>query len=236
VSALNRDNPHYIDREKCTLCFGCVESCPAGALTKVGRQFEVEEILDIVKKDIPFFETSSGGVTLTGGECTQFMDFTSDLLKQLKANNIHTLIETCGHFDIDRFCKLILPFTDIIYFDIKLMDDIRHKKYCGITNKIVLQNFKELHERCRSDSIRLLPRVPLIPGITTEKGNLQGIATFLKQNGVDEAELLPYNPLWIEKAASLGMALRFEEKNWMSRDAIEECEKIFMEIGVNVYG
>lgn len=118
--ALSRDDPYFIDRDKCDLCFKCVDNCPANALTRVGRWMGPDEILAAVTKDKPFFDTSGGGVTLSGGEPIMYMEFVSDLLKALKKEGIHILLETCGHFNFERFEDLIYPYVDTIYYDIKL--------------------------------------------------------------------------------------------------------------------
>ena len=102
AKALSCDNRFYIDRSKCNLCFLCVEACPSGALDRVGKTMSVDDIIKKILPDKPFFETSGGGVTLSGGEPTLYMEFTSRLLKAFKQHNIHTLLETCGYFDLEQ--------------------------------------------------------------------------------------------------------------------------------------
>ena len=94
--ALSRENPFYIDRSRCPLCFDCVQACPSGALEQVGKEMSINEILEKIVPDKPFFEVSDGGVTLSGGEPTLFMDFAAKLLVALKQQKIHTLVETCS--------------------------------------------------------------------------------------------------------------------------------------------
>jgi len=169
-NALSRENPFYIHRTQCTLCFNCVEICPSGALDKVGRKMSIDDILEKILPDKPFFDSSGGGVTLSGGEPTLFMKFTAELLNALKQHHIHTLIETSGYFDLERFMDTLYPHLDTIYFDLKIMDSHDHKKYCGVPNEKILDNLMQLAAFCRHDGKKLLPRTPLIPRITdTEK-------------------------------------------------------------------
>ena len=125
--AISGNNPFFIDRKACSLCFACVETCPAGALRQVGKAMTVDEIVANVLRYRSFFDTSGGGVTLSGGEPTMYMDFSAALLRRFKEEGLHTLLETCGHFDRDRFENLIFPWIDTIYMDIKIADRKKHQ-------------------------------------------------------------------------------------------------------------
>jgi|LSQX01.2.fsa_nt_gb pyruvate formate lyase activating enzyme len=232
--ALSRDNPCFIDRQLCKLCFDCVNVCPTGALSRIGNPMNIEEIVRIVSKDKPFYKVSGGGVTLSGGEATLYMEFAGQLLKALKAEGIHTLLETCGFFAIDKFEELLLPYIDIIYYDLKIFDSDDHKTYCGVPNQRILSNFLRLHALSRTHGFEIIPRVPLIPGITDSEDNITAIAYFLKSHGVEKYELLAYNPLWHDKAANLGNEPVREGdqtlRNWMSVEKHKRCEEIFQAI------
>ncbi len=235
--ALNKENKHYINRKKCCLCFECVEVCPAKALTRIGKKMTVEEIVNKILRDKTFYDVSGGGVTLSGGEITMFPEFSGDLLKQLKNHGIHTLIETCGHFKFDRFTKNMLPFIDIIYFDIKIFDYDLHKKYCGRGNKTILKNFTKLNALSKDGLFTIIPRIPLIPGITDTEENLAAIAEFLKNLNIKTVQLLPYNPTWTEKNEKLGIensADLFKEQKWQSKEKLSACMSIFLELGIGV--
>lgn len=235
-NALSKDNRYYIDRNKCNLCFLCVDACPSGALDRVGKTMSVDDIVKKILPDKPFFDTSGGGVTLSGGEPSLFMDFTSHLLKALKQNNIPTLLETCGFFDFDRFMDMLYPYLDTIYFDIKIIDSAAHKKYCGVPNEKILDNFKKLAAAAAKDAKKILPRTPLIPDITDTENNIRGIAAFLKSTNVTEAALLAYNPLWHEKSDKVGVEDPYKDSKEMTsfRDGnvIERCRLIFGNAGI----
>jgi len=151
LNALSHENRFYIDRSKCDLCFLCVDACPSGALDRVGKIMSVDDIFKKILPDKPFFDTSNGGVTLSGGEPSLYMDFTSRLLKLFKQHNIHTLLETCGYFDLKKFMDMLYPYLDTIYFDIKIMDSTNHKKYCGLSNEKILENFIQISNTVKSD-------------------------------------------------------------------------------------
>ncbi|MBI9085128.1 MAG: glycyl-radical enzyme activating protein [Desulfobacterales bacterium] len=235
--ALARENPYFIDRSRCTLCFTCADACPSGALSRVGSQMPAEEIVRQILRDKPFFDTSGGGVTLSGGEPTRHMGFLSRLLRPLKDKGVHTLLETCGLFDFQRFCQSVLPWTDTVYFDIKLMDAKAHRQYCGAGNDKILDNFEKLAQRFREDRSRLLPRTPLIPDITATEENLTAIAAFLGRAGMDRIQLMAYNPLWLEKNAKIGEYSSHGNDasmaTWMSPEKISSCRAIFNNVGIH---
>jgi len=101
--ALNRESPLFVDRSRCDLCFECTEQCPSGALHRIGSEMSLDQMVRSVVKDKPFFDNSGGGVTISGGEPTMYMDFLSELVAALKAGKVRVLIETCGLFSLDRF-------------------------------------------------------------------------------------------------------------------------------------
>lgn len=236
--ALSRENPFYIDREKCSLCFECVATCPSKALSRVGMPMSVEEIVRTVLRDKLFFQNSGGGVTLSGGEPTLAMDFAGDLLERLHGEGVHTLLETCGIFDLERFQQIVYPFLNTIYFDIKLMNTAAHKRYCGVDNALILNNFRHLFQRYRDGGVEIVPRTPLIPGITDIDDNLSGVVDFLKECGVEKAELLAYHPLWHAKNSKLGIPAYVAGteglESFSNRQRLETCRQRFLSAGISV--
>jgi pyruvate formate lyase activating enzyme len=229
--ALDRNLPFLVDRSRCNLCFDCVEECPSGALFRVGFAHEIDNIVHLVRRDLPFFQRSGGGVTLSGGEPTIFMEHASELCRRLKSLGVHVLLETCGLFELPRFEALLQPHLDLIYFDLKIMDPALHRQYCGADNARILDNFKALSSRARQGGVEILPRVPLVPGITDTESNLARIASLLREAGWGRVALLPYNPLWIEKLATLGetnFSLEGERfRRFMRPDELERCRGLF---------
>jgi pyruvate formate lyase activating enzyme len=235
--ALSHENRFYIDRKRCTLCFVCVEECPSGALERAGNPMALHEVLKKVLRDKPFFDVSGGGVTLSGGEPTLHPGFLSELLIAFKKNGVHTLLETCGLYDRDRFMESIYPHLDAVYYDIKIIDPEIHRRYCGPTNEKILDNFIHLSRIARPDGKTVLPRTPLIPGITDTEKNMREIAAFLKGLAITEAVLLPYNPLWHEKTKKIGVedpSISIRAMNTFSdKGVLERCRAIFQEAGIS---
>lgn len=229
--ALSRENRFFVDRDRCNLCFTCTKVCPAAALTTLGRYWNPTASVVHVLRDKLFFDNSGGGVTLSGGEPTMHMGYVTDLLAALKEKGIHTLMETCGYFDWNEFTEKVIPFVDVIYMDLKLIDAVEHRRYCGTDNTIILENMVRLHQLSRSAKFKIVPRIPLVPGITATEENLDAAARFLQKHGFKRVELLPYNPLWGEKLFSLGLpnpyAADHPLMNWMDRDAVEKAEQLF---------
>ena len=226
--AIDLKYQNFVDRKKCTLCFKCVDVCPSGAMSTVGKPMTIDDIMQHVLKDKPFYDTSGGGVTLSGGEPLLNIPFVSELLKQCNNNAIHTLIETSGYFNWNEFESCIAPYCNTVYYDIKLIDEEKHKTYCGVSNTKILSNFKKLIQLSQSMGIQIVPRIPLVPGITATEQNLTGIAKFLHDCGVDNVELLWYNPLWPEKCMKIGNNAKVDEAltRWMPHEEYERCKKL----------
>jgi pyruvate formate lyase activating enzyme len=229
--AIEFEKRERINRSKCKNCFKCVEVCPSGSLKIAGKSVTVEEIFEEIMKDEIFYRYSSGGVTFSGGEPTLYIEFISEVCKKLKEVKIHTNIETNGMFDYKKFENLLLPYLDLIFFDIKFIDKNLHKKYTGCENEIILENFSKL---CLNPNTPVLPRVPLIPDITNTEENLKDIANFLKKNSVKKLQILPYNPLWLDKAIGIGQKILYERGKSMSKEEIEKAKNIFLEFSFEV--
>ena len=181
----------------------------------VGYWMTLDELLYRVKQDLPFFNSSGGGVTLSGGEPTQQMAFIHHFLRALKQLKIHTAIETCGLFNYANFSEQLLPWLDLIYFDLKLIDDFQSRCHTGQSNQIILENFSRLMADAK---VPVVPRIPLIPAITDSAQNLSGLADFLRGLGVDDCTLLPYNPMWQEKMQHLGQTSLYSCNTFLSQE------------------
>lgn len=214
------------DRSRCDCCGACVDVCPTDALKRVGRYWDVDELLPLLLRDRPFYRNSGGGVTLSGGEATMFPRYVEELLARLRAEGIHTLVETCGLFRLETFCDRLLPHVDQVYYDVKFIDGELHQRYTARPNRVILDNLEALAERAPK---RILPRVPLIPDLTADLDNLRAVGAFLRRLGFSEASLLPYNPLWAEKAASVGRESGYRHEGWLSSDEQADCEAAFLE-------
>jgi pyruvate formate lyase activating enzyme len=183
--------------------------------------------MEILLRDLPFYRHSNGGVTLSGGECTMYPSYLEILLKSLKARRIHLVLETCGYFSYDVFRQKILPYIDLVYFDIKIADPDIHKKYTGKSNRKILDNLRRLLKERPSV---VCPRIPLIPGITAMRENLSAIVELLCKAGAEDVTLLPYNPLGIEMAVRLGRTKASLPATFMTPDEEKEVVAMFQTI------
>ncbi len=224
ADAILQDRPLKVKHKLCDRCDICFSLCPTNALEPVGRWITVEELLYEICVDKPFFSSTGGGVTLTGGEPTLQMSFAERFLKALKEENIDTAIETCGFFNYENFRKQVLPFLDLIYFDIKLISDTESRKYTGRSNKLIIENFSRL---IKDSTVPVITRIPLIPEITDTYENLSEIAGFLKMNGVSNCSLMPYNPLWTDKLKNLGLKARYKRTSFMTNEEEDACINYF---------
>jgi len=140
-------------------------------------------------QDKPFYINSGGGVTVTGGEPLSQSEFTLGFLTLCKQAGIHTAIETCGFGGRGALLK-IAAYCDLIYYDIKIIDDGLHKKYTGASNAVILDNLAAL---CENNAGKITVRTPCIPGITDSPEQIAEIKELAKKHGIKNTELMPYN-------------------------------------------
>jgi pyruvate formate lyase activating enzyme len=222
--AIDLSNVQRINRGRCTRCSQCVGSCPGKALRKIGQFYPVDSLVEILVRDLPFYRHSGGGVTLSGGECTLYPKYIESLLRSLKARQIHIVLETCGYFNFDSFSRRILPYIDLIYYDVKIADPGAHKKHTGKTNEKILDNLRRL---LLERPTVVCPRIPLIPDITATADNLSAIVNLLVGAGAENVSLLPYNPMGIEMAVNLGRPRPHLLERFMSPDEEKEIHDTF---------
>jgi pyruvate formate lyase activating enzyme len=192
--------PGRINHSLCRLCLKCVEECYSGALEAVGYVATVESVLVEIEKDNLLYETSNGGVTISGGEPVSQPEFLMQLLKALKVKLIHTALDTCGYTNWGVM-KKIAPMVDLFLYDLKHMDPQTHTRLTGHSNRQILSNLKKLDEL--GASLRI--RVPLIPGINDSIDNMRRMTKFLRGlNNLEGVDLLPYHKIGVPKYSALG--------------------------------
>lgn len=187
--------PGNIDEGKCTLCGSCVEECYSNALEMIGRHVHVGDVLDAVDRDRDVIERSGGGVTVSGGEPLAQPDFTLSLLIALKEEGYHTALDTCGQAPV-TILDGMLPYTDLLLYDVKHMNPERHRELTGVSNDTILSNLRYVAKR--RGALRI--RMPLIPGVNDSEENLAETCAFIRGlERVDAIELLPYHRLGVSK-------------------------------------
>jgi pyruvate formate lyase activating enzyme len=221
---------HTLDRSRCVVCSTCVEHCPSGALAIKGYHIAASELLARAARMRPFFDHSGGGVTLTGGEVTAQADFAAAVLAGCRAQSIHTAIETCGACRWETL-EPLLQHTDLVLYDLKLIDDDAHRRWTGASNRQILANARRL--AAHAGGYQMQVRVPLIPGITDTEENLRGIFYFMREAGLDRAALLPYNPSAGAKYEWLGLRYQIEGEP-QAEERLEELACLGRAAGLKV--
>ena len=192
---------HVLDRGDCAACGLCAQKCYSGALELIGREMTVEEVITEVRKDEPFYETSGGGMTLSGGEPLYQIDFAVALLRAAKQANLHCCIETNGLADFAALQRTI-DYVDLYLYDLKDTNSRRHVAHTGVGNEQILANLRRLHDA--GAAIRL--RIPLIPGWNEREDNFRGIARLASElPNVGPVEVMPYHCLGTSKLERLGL-------------------------------
>lgn len=221
-----------IDRSRCDDCGQCAIHCPTGALRIVGYEAGVEEIIEGVEKDRSYYR-NSGGVTLSGGEPLAQPRFALEILKRCFELNIHTAIETAGCVPWADL-EAVIPYTDLVIFDVKHWDEKIHQRMTGKTNRRILQNLNRLSKTGKET----LVRIPLIPGFNVEPESLKRIAKIVKESNVKNVGFLPFHQLGKIKYHRLSMEYSYE--NFPSllsvRESREltEAKRIFAGFGFNI--
>ena len=194
---------------RCTACFTCVSVCPTKAKELSGQSMSAEDAFAQVAADLPYYNASGGGVTISGGEPLLQPDFVLDLLKRCRAAGIHTAVETNLSVSFGVL-QAVLPYVDLLLFDVKLADDAAHIAATGVSNQQIRYNLSRLDEMCSA----YIARTPLIPTVTDTPANITAIAGLLAPlNHLMWYELLKYNVLAPAKYALLGKNYPLNEKH-----------------------
>jgi len=213
------DGKIEIDRNECSSCFTCVDVCPSGAMELKGYKIDEKKLCRELLKDRAYFD-KDGGITLSGGE-PLMQPGAIELLKDLKSEGVNTAIDTCGLVPADVLTAA-LPYTDVVLYDIKIIDSEQHKKWTGRGNEDILKNF-EIVSAWAQNGGRLWVRTPIIPGATESEENITAIGNFLKGfKGIERWELCAFNNLCRDKYARLDKAWEFSETKLMTKEKMEK--------------
>lgn len=217
------------DESKCTYCKKCETYCIPGARQVAGKDYTVDEILKEVLKDKEFYIQSKGGVTLSGGEPLVHIDFTEELLKKLKDEKIHTAVDTCGAVSFD-YLQRVVPYTDLFLYDLKLMDDEKHKYYTGLSNKLILDNLEKLSKIHNNINIRMI----IVEGVNADEKHIQDTIEFIKDLKIKRINLLPYHDIAKHKYKKLTMEYKDENMSKPSDEKMEEFKSMLIHEGYEV--
>lgn len=217
------------EKEKCILCGKCIEKCPAIAREMIGEKLTAEEVIKEIEKDLVFYEESGGGVTFSGGEPLGQSEFLEGLLNGCREKKIHTAVDTSGYISWEILNKMI-PKVDLFLYDLKLMDNERHKKYTGVSNELILENLKKLS----SAHNNIFVRFPVIPGINDDYQNIRKLGEFLSSLEMTQVNLLSYHYIGKDKYRRLGSAYKLATTQPPSKEKLSEVSTILRKFNLNV--
>lgn len=223
-----RDGP-VRDPDLCVQCGACASECLAEARRYVGDWMSVEDVVRKVRRDIVFFDQSGGGVTFSGGEPLMQPDFLEAALKALKAEGIHTAVDTCG-FAKPETLRRITPLADLVLFDLKLVDAERHRQATGVRNDVILANLSVLVKAGKP----LIVRIPVIPGVNDDDANVRESMDLLARVGVRRVDLLAYHQAGTDKYERVGSKYRLGNLKPPAAKTMKELSDRFSRAGFAV--
>lgn len=189
-------------RRGCIRCGACVEACPTEARRMVGRVVAVDDLLDQVERDRPFFEQSGGGITFSGGEPMQQSSFLIACLEGCRERRLHAAVDTCGYAERETL-REVARRADLILYDLKTLDAQRHREVTGVPLEPILQNLRALD----GAAVEVWVRVPLIPGMNDGDRDLDALGRFMRSlRRIRRIHLLPYHRVGAQKYERLRLA------------------------------
>lgn len=224
--SLTKKQGRRVNWRACNQCLKCTDVCLYEALGAIGKYMDIAEIVQEVERDRIFYLNSGGGVTLSGGEPLAQYDVALKLLQTFKANGLHTALDTCGYASEEIF-EEILPYVDLVLFDIKQLDAEQHRKYTGVDNERILRI-----ARFVSQKVRTWLRVPLIEGFNDSPEDIRGMSRMARELGVEKISLLPYHEGGRSKSLQIGKIYRMPRAKPPGEEHIQRLQEIASEMGV----
>ena len=182
------------NRVLCHGCVSCAVCCPTGARVVVGEWMDAETVMDVVRRDVPFYDASGGGATFSGGEPLLQVDLLEALLERCRTERIHAAVETCGHVD-PQAVRRVSRYSPLFLFDLKLAGADQHRRTTGASNSTILRNLRDL----AMSGADIVVRYPLIPGINDSAGEVLAVGRLAASVGVRRIDVLPYHRAGLAK-------------------------------------
>lgn len=227
---LSKTDGIVIDRQRCVACGECAGFCPNQAREVTGSEMTVEELFKEIEKDSSFYRRSKGGVTVGGGEATVQAEFVTAFLQRCKRAYIHTALETCGYVSWEKLEK-ILEHVDLLYMDLKHMNDETHRELTGVSNRLILENAQKASKMCT-----MIVRLPTVPGLNDSEENVLATARFAYRLGenLQRVELLPYHQLGTHRYDQLGRTYDLKGLEAPDNEHMESLKEVAISAGVDV--
>ena len=219
-----------VDRRLCDNCGRCLEVCAPGSLKMFGSEISVEEALREIEKDAPYYRNSKGGVTASGGEPLRQPRFVASLFRRCRESGIHTALDTCGYAPRDAL-QSVLEHTDLVLYDLKLVDDERHIEILGTSNHPILDNARFV----AGSGVPLIIRIPLVPGFTETEENIRAVVRFIEDvgEGVTAIHVLPYHRFGLDKYPMLDRNYELGELTPLPEERIRAVVESLGELGLD---
>ena len=209
---------HRFNRRKCIACGECVTECLGNALELIGMERTVAEVMREVLKDRAYYENSGGGLTVSGGEPMVQPGFTKAILMAAQEEGLHTCLDTCGQAPFKQ-STWVMEHVDMLLYDLKETDPVRHQEYCGVSNELILENLAQLDEL----GTEIILRCPIIPGYNDREGHFKALAKLAgSYKNVSRIDIMPFHPFGSKESIKVGGANPLEGISAVTKDQAEE--------------
>jgi pyruvate formate lyase activating enzyme len=227
AARMDPDGP-ATDASRCDRCGSCAGVCPTGAREIVGAALDEDDVMEVVRRDVPFYDASSGGVTFSGGEPLLQPDFLEALLDRCRSERIRAAIETCGHVNPEAL-RRVRRYAPLFLYDLKLADRDRHRSATGASNATIVGNLREL----AASGAEIVIRFPLVPGINDSTENVKGVAWIAVAAGVRRIDVLPYHRAGLAKYARLNRSYALDHVPAATPERAAAAVEVMRRFGVD---
>ncbi len=213
--------------EICTGCGLCVESCIYNARALMGKTYTPQLLFEEIKKDIPFFDESNGGITVSGGEPMLHVEFLKQFFELCKDSGIHIAMETASNVSFEKF-EAVMDNVDLFFCDIKQLDSTVHEFWTGAENQLILENIRKLSDAGK----QIIIRIPVIPHVNQTLDDMQRIFDYIRRLNIERIELLAYHRLGLGKYRGLGRDYKLESVESLHQSDLDEYVALGKKMGL----